>query len=380
MTQKELGKRIKTFREMRGMTQAEVAADLKLVPQTLSKWERGLSSPSICELPSLCRALGINLSLLLDEDTGHEEYMIAIDGGATKTDLVLFTREGVIVKKVSTGGTNPNVIGIDACETLLCSAIDSLMISHSNVKRIYAAIAGTSSGDNGSRLFERLKKRYPAYKINVESDIMNIIGLTRDNSRCSAAIVGTGSVVFAWDGKKLSRLGGWGYRFDGAGSGYDIGRDMITLALEAGDGIKEYSEAARLVEIRLGSKAFCAIDKIYGGGSEYIASFAPLAFIAAKSGDREAMAVIERSAERVAMLIRESVSRFNTGNTVIIGGGITSEELFRDMLKEKLGDKITAEFASCAPIFGAMRRCLDLSGADYSFDSLKEKFKESFNK
>jgi transcriptional regulator with XRE-family HTH domain len=100
MTQKELGKRIKTFREMRGMTQAEVAADLKLVPQTLSKWERGLSSPSICELPSLCRALGINLSLLLDEDTGHGEYMLdgktleahgfilGEDGRATKTATI----------------------------------------------------------------------------------------------------------------------------------------------------------------------------------------------------------------------------------------------------------------------------------------------------
>ena len=51
---KELGVLIKNYRIAVGYTQSELAEKMHLVPQTVSKWERGLSAPDISKLSLLC--------------------------------------------------------------------------------------------------------------------------------------------------------------------------------------------------------------------------------------------------------------------------------------------------------------------------------------
>ena len=182
MDVKELGRRIKNYRVSRGLTQAELAEKLLLAPQTVSKWERGLSAPDIVYLSTLCAALGITPSKMLQENTTHNsKYMIAIDGGGTKTEFVLFTSDGRIADRISKEGTNPNFYGIRAVTKTLKEGIDKLLSEQAEVERIYAGIAGTSSGDNKKRILEFLNNQYPAYKISIESDIMNVIGLAENN-------------------------------------------------------------------------------------------------------------------------------------------------------------------------------------------------------
>ena len=376
MTVQELGRRIKNYRISSGLTQAALAEKLMLAPQTVSKWERALSSPDITYLSALCLALGITTSKLLEEnDEKNVGCMIAIDGGGSKTELVLFSTDGRVIERLRTDGTNPNLVGIQSAVKTLKEAIDKFLCNHSEIERIYAGISGSASGGNGAALLELLKKRYPAYKITVESDIMNIIGLAEKNDRCTAAIMGTGVVAYGWDGDSLRRLGGWGSIFDAAGSGYCIGRDIIALALAAEDGLAERGEAVRLVEAKLGTKPFASIDLLYKNGSDYIASFAPLAFAAMEAGDRDAEKIVRKSTEYLASLILKAIEKYDVGNSVIIGGGIaTGAPVVQKLLREAIPTHITLEFSSLPPIFGAMRRCLDLSGTDYNFKDLKENF------
>ena len=67
MTVQELGIRIRNYRISSGLTQAALAEKLMLAPQTVSKWERGLSSPDITYLSALCSSLSITPSKLLEE-------------------------------------------------------------------------------------------------------------------------------------------------------------------------------------------------------------------------------------------------------------------------------------------------------------------------
>ena len=382
MTVQELGRRIKNYRISCGLTQASLAEKLLLTPQTVSKWERGLSSPDITYLSALCSSLGITPSkLLLENEEKRDGYMIAIDGGGTKTELVLFSTDGAVVERICTEGSNPNLVGIGAATKTLKEAIDKLVSGHSEVERIFAGISGAASGNNGAALLDFLKKRYPAYKINVESDIMNVIGLAEKNDRCTAAIMGTGSVAYAWDGERLHRTGGWGYLFEESGSGYSIGRDMITLALSAEDGLAERGEAVRLVEAKLGTKPFESIHILYKMGSDYVASFAPLAFEAMEAGDADAERIIKRAVRQLSRFIVRSTEEYGTKDSVIVSGGIVIKQpTVRKMLCEELAQDIRPEFATLPPIFGAMRRCLDLSKKKYEFKKLSEKFVETYNK
>ena len=382
MTVQELGRRIKNYRISSGLTQAALAEKLMLAPQTVSKWERGLSSPDITYLAALCLALGITPSKLLEEnDRKNGGYMIAIDGGGTKTEFVVFSADGCVIERLCADGTNPNLAGMQNAVKTLKEAIDKLLCNHSEIERIYAGISGAASGGNGTALLEFLKKRYPAYKITVESDIMNIIGLAEKNDRCTAAIMGTGVVAYGWDGDTLHRLGGWGGIFDTAGSGYCIGRDIIALALAAEDGLAERGEAVRLVEARLGTKPFASMDLLYKNGSDYIASFAPLAFEAIMAGDSDAKKIVRKSTEHLASLILKAIEKYDVGNSVILGGGIaTGAPIVQKLLREAIPKHISLEFSELPPIFGAMRRCLDISGAEYNFKTIKANFITTYKK
>lgn len=378
---KELGAKIKNYRIAAGYTQAELAERMHLVPQTVSKWERGLSAPDITKLASLCSSLGVSASVLLDSsELSGEECMIAIDGGGTKTECVLFSADGEVIMRVISGGSNPNVKGMSAACESLREAIDRCMERGVTVRHIYAGIAGSSVGNNRRELCEFLKKQYRGCRVWVESDIMNVIGLARDSSRCVAGIIGTGFVAFGWDGKELFRKGGLGYLFDGAGSGYDIGREVIARTLAYEEGFLPFCETARLVQIKLGGKASDTLDAIYSGGVDYIATFASLAFAAAELGDIDAEKIINKSAKKVAECINALRRERELGDTVVISGGIArSCEIMQKKLREYVDDTAHVEFPKLPPIFGAMRRCLDLIGTGYDFEALEDKFSASEN-
>ena len=379
---KELGIRIKNFRIAAGYTQAELAEVLHLVPQTVSKWERGLSAPDITKLSSLCLALGISASALIDcAEISDEKYMIAVDGGGTKTECVLFSGRGEVLLRVVGSGSNPNVKGMAAACATLRECIDKCMESGASVRAIYAGIAGSSVGDNRRELVDFLKKQYTGCRVFVESDIMNVIGLAEDNSRSVAAIIGTGFVAFGWDGRELYRKGGLGYIFDGAGSGYDIGREVIMRTLAYEEGFMPFCETVRLTQIKLSGKASDAIAKIYAGGVDYIATFASLAFDAMELGDRDAEGIINRSAIKVSECINALRRERELGATVVISGGIArSQPIMQKALLKYIDADARVEFPVLPSIFGAMRRCLDLLGIRYDFGKLEEQFNCFLNK
>lgn len=64
-----IGKKIKFFREYKGMTQKEIAEILAVEPATISKYENGIIEPSIDSLKKLSEVLEITIDKLLkDED------------------------------------------------------------------------------------------------------------------------------------------------------------------------------------------------------------------------------------------------------------------------------------------------------------------------
>ena len=59
MMNQTLGSRITELRRKKNMTQEELAAELGVTPQAVSKWENDLSCPDITLLPQLARLFGV---------------------------------------------------------------------------------------------------------------------------------------------------------------------------------------------------------------------------------------------------------------------------------------------------------------------------------
>ncbi len=60
-----LGNNISARRKVKGMTQEELAANLGVSPQAVSKWENNLSCPDISLLPAIAKIFGTSVDELL---------------------------------------------------------------------------------------------------------------------------------------------------------------------------------------------------------------------------------------------------------------------------------------------------------------------------
>lgn len=60
-----IGNRISKYRKAKGLTQEDLAVQVGVSSQTVSKWENDASCPDISLLPQLCRILGITSDELL---------------------------------------------------------------------------------------------------------------------------------------------------------------------------------------------------------------------------------------------------------------------------------------------------------------------------
>ncbi len=61
--------RLRERRGAVGITQASVARQLNVTPQTVSKWERGVSVPDIDNLIELAKLLNVSVDELIRTDT-----------------------------------------------------------------------------------------------------------------------------------------------------------------------------------------------------------------------------------------------------------------------------------------------------------------------
>ncbi len=375
----KLAYNIKKFRKIRGMTQTQLAGKLYMTSQNISKWELGLSVPDIEKLCAMAEIFEISIDRLLGlTENTDKKVLVAIDGGGTKTEFIMFTEQAEILSRLVLSGSNPNSCGIEKTFEVLKSGIDHMFETNMNITGIYAGIAGAASGDNRKKILKFLKNNYKNIKFDVQSDILNVIYSTGRCENCIAAICGTGSVVYAKCGDELSRLGGWGYLLEEGGSGYSIGRDVLRTALSQNDGITKRTPLSDVVEKRLGGNIWDNIDTIYSSGKDFIASFSTAAFEAYNSGDAEAGKIIEKNTDSLAFFINKASAQFPCADKVIFSGGVVQKnEVFRKSLLSKISGSFDTVLVDAPQIIGAGVNCCRLfADADDTFlNRLKENYK-----
>lgn len=294
------------------------------------------------------------------------KLFIAADGGGTKTEFALFSREGQVLKRLALEGSNPNSSGFDAAVAVLDRGFSELEAAAGGaaIAGRFAGVSGAMTGGNDAKLAAALGGRHPG--VIVESDVMNVVYSAGIPSKCVAAIAGTGSAVFGYDGTRLVRSGGWGYLLDDAGGGYDIGREALRLCLEADDDpAAEPLELVRLVEKKLGGRALDNLASFYREGPSFIASFAPLVLDAARRGDDLARRIVRKSAARLAELALAMRGRCDCGGKLVLSGGlVASQDVFLPMVEDALAGLLEVEVPTVPQICGACRRCLALCGEE----------------
>lgn len=274
-----------------------------------------------------------------------KSYYIGIDGGATKTIVCLADELGDILEILKLEGSNYHTVGIEKVKSILGGAIEKLSedheIAYSEIKGICFGGAGIDS-DEGAEIITNVFRDI-GYKNDLRVCNDGLIALVGANGDYKGGVVigGTGSVALGLDDDmKLHKVGGWGHILDDKGSGYAIGKSVLSKIMEAYDGrgeetllwekIKEHLEISNPEEIT---------DFVYSDKTKkhHIAQIAPIV-VELYDEDKVAKGIIKEAIadlEKLIITLAKNIEKesFSLG---LYGSLLVKNEKIRNGLIEKV--------------------------------------------
>ncbi|WP_422445457.1 N-acetylglucosamine kinase [Thermoanaerobacterium sp. DL9XJH110] len=279
-------------------------------------------------------------------------YIVAVDGGGTKTSLCVSDLKGQNKKYVYTGCTNYKSIGIkktkENLREVINKALKILGISIADVEYFVMGLSGNDSEKDVQVLTGILKDIgiNDNYYLCNDSELALFAGTDTPGI---VVISGTGSIVYGMnnDGKKV-RIGGWDYDFNDLGSGYWIGREAVKYMIMHCDGYFPHSNLFDRIKEHFNLKKIEDFTFYVTAGKKNftkIASIAKLVVEEAKNGDKLSNSIIDKAVYYLAVQTEEAYKRleFSGGNqkiSIVLSGGVLSSGIVGERFKSKFIDLI----------------------------------------
>ena len=175
-----------------------------------------------------------------------------------------------------------------------------------------------SSSEQRGRLITAKALALPGDRLWVGGDERTALRGAMGHHRGGILVIsGTGMIAVGRNAAGLEhRCGGWGWLVDQAGSACDIGRDGLSLSLAMADGREPATGLQARIWQALGldvtdpqaPQAIKARVVDPGFGAAGFAALAPVVSAAASDGDAQASAILARSAETLAQMVK-AISR-----------------------------------------------------------------------
>ena len=284
-------------------------------------------------------------------------YIIGVDGGGTKTEIVVCSTKGDIIKREIGGSSNPIDIGNEQMVEVVCSLIEKALPQDCDSADIGLGISGIFTAGSENYLCEKIKEKFPAFnRIAVYSDRNSSLNCAYDNDGC-IVIIGTGCVGAVKKNGKIKDIGGGGYLVDCGISGFDLGSEVLNVALCVEDGRIEKSVIADLFYERAKESVRAHLKTVYAKGKPYIASFAPMAFVALEQGDSAVRAVFQKCVFEFEKLLWTIYKTWDDEvcEITLFGGLVQKFSVIEQFLSEEIRRKIIFKTPKYPIIYGLMK-------------------------
>ena len=267
-------------------------------------------------------------------------YIAGIDGGGTHTRIEIRDADNNFVRRGEFGPCNLNAIGEDAFRSLLVE-IFRFCGDMTQVSGLCFGTAGVSNPEVSRILEEELKNTGFEGALYLCGDQEIALRGAMDSPGI-VVIAGTGSICFGKNAEgKTARSGGYGHLIDDGGSGYALGRDVLSTAVRAVDGRGNSWGILNEVYAKInGCLPSDIVSFVYDKKTEKadIARFAPIALRQAELGDWEAWRILARGADDLYEMVKAVQQRLDLrGCRIALLGGLLGEENpYRNAVAEKL--------------------------------------------
>ncbi|WP_438480787.1 N-acetylglucosamine kinase [Oleiharenicola lentus] len=296
-------------------------------------------------------------------------FKIGVDGGGTKTELILVDASGAIVARQLAAGCNPSQLGPEKAREILETALREITTkAEGGVTHTLLCMAGnrsfwkeTADALSGSDFGA----------VSAVDDSRPVLELATDGAPGLVLHAGTGSFIAARaPDNSVHYAGGLGWKLGDPGSGFDLGRRAIAVAL------LELQAAMWSKNIALSplANALCAHTGIadYTNNSRYfyndaaanaqIAAFAPRVLELAAHDCGAAQQVVADSITDFARQADAVIQRLFPNQTTRVPCGVSGRILNSEpaafvlrSLANKLKWPVVLQFIETAPIEGVRR-------------------------
>ena len=267
-------------------------------------------------------------------------FIAGIDGGGTHTRIEIRDDANNFVRREEFGPFNLNSIGKTAFRALL-KEVFAACGGMADCARICFGAAGISNPRVGEILAEELAAAGFKGQWKLCGDQEIALRGAMDEPGV-AVISGTGSICFGKNAAgETARSGGYGHLIDDGGSGYAIGRDILSAAVRAVDGRGTGEKILQAVYDRLGiSTPGQIVSFVYSPETDKsaIARLSWIALELAQADDPTAAEILERNADELCVLVAAAQQKLGLEGCPIalLGGLISQENLYRDIVVRKM--------------------------------------------
>ncbi|MBQ4609696.1 MAG: ATPase [Clostridia bacterium] len=273
-------------------------------------------------------------------------YYCGWDGGGSKTEVLCCDASGQETGRAVFGPLNINGAPRERVRQTIADAVAymaSMPGGLADCVRLVIGAAGVSNVEIYSFIEEHVRAEgYAGALLIVGDQEIALAGAVEGPG--AVLIAGTGAICCGYDGKeKHTRVGGCGHLIDDGGSGYAIGRDILSAVARGEDGRAEATCLRKMVFERLGiSQVSGIVTWLYNGttGKKEIAAFAPLLLEALKMGDAAAERIAVCAAQELAALAAAAWKNLGLeeGELALTGSVLAHYEVIREQVKAILAE------------------------------------------
>ncbi|HEX6360029.1 N-acetylglucosamine kinase [Actinophytocola sp.] len=296
--------------------------------------------------------------------------LLAVDGGNSKTDVVVVDDTGVVLGHARGPGSNHQSTGLPEAMRRLGVLVDEARADAglADADRLALAAVYVAGGDLPSELAmlnDAVTEAGWADKAIVDNDTLALLRTGTEAPDAVAVVCGAGinCVGRAADGRMV-RFPALGTISGDWGGGDEIGPLALWHAARAEDGRGPATALTGAVAAHFGLASAAEVTMaahLDPGVASRLGELAPVLFEVARSGDDVAKSVVIRQGEEVAVLAIAALRRLDLvakPATVVLGGGVLrgKDPLLHQVIRERLASAVPlAEItvATDPPVVGA---------------------------
>ncbi|WP_152397524.1 N-acetylglucosamine kinase [Paenibacillus guangzhouensis] len=277
-------------------------------------------------------------------------YVAGLDGGGTKTAVTIADEQGRIVHSFTSGAINYNGLDEGSIQRSLQEIVDTIARVCGGLEhcvQICIGAAGVSNPTVTARLETTMRTCGYRGNLLILGDQETALTGAHGSPYGIILIAGTGSICYGKnESGQVCRTGGYGHLIDDEGSGYSIGRELLSAVVRASDGRSSETMITEMVyaQLRVSTVAE-VIGFVYDAGTHKkdIAALAPILTKACLLGDQAALGIAHRSAAALFELVVPVVEKLSwqDGALAMAGSVLLKNRFVQTALVDLLQAKYT---------------------------------------